>query len=114
MSAEARAPLLGHNLVRLLYLDEAGTDFKANFLCVAGVLVHDDIQWPEVERKMVALIEKHILPDARPGFYFHAKEIFHGSGYFDRKKPEWADNQKRYDVLCELAEIIDILKLPVV
>ena len=55
-----RAPLLGHNLVRLIYLDEAGSDRQAPFLCVAGVLVHGDSQWPEVDRRIEKLIEEYI------------------------------------------------------
>jgi hypothetical protein len=73
------APLRGHNLVRLVYLDEAGTDRSASFMCVAGVLVHGDIEWPEVDRRLVALVEKHIPPEDRLGFFFHATDIYHGS-----------------------------------
>ncbi|WGJ15501.1 DUF3800 domain-containing protein [Methylocapsa sp. D3K7] len=109
-----RAPLLGHNLVRLLYLDEAGSDFRAPYLCVAGVLVHGDSDWPEVDRRIATLIEKHVAPQDRLGFYFHAKDIFHGSGYFHRQKPEWAEEAKRHAVLCELAQIIDDINLPIV
>lgn len=108
------APLLGHNLVRLVYLDEAGTDVRAPVMCVAGVIIHGDEQWPEVDRRILALIDKHIEPDRRPGFVFHATDIFHGARYFDRRKPEWADPQKRLDLLDELAAIIRDLQLPVV
>lgn len=61
-------PLLGHNLVRLLYLDEAGTDHGASTLLVAGVLVHGDFEWPEIDRRIRALIEKYIPAIDRFGF----------------------------------------------
>jgi hypothetical protein len=109
-----RAPLFGHNLVRLLYLDDAGTDQHAPFLCVAGVMIHGDYEWPEVERRIVALIDKYIPESDQLGFVFHATDIFHGSGYFDRRKPEWADEGRRENLLNEMANIIDELSLPVV
>jgi Protein of unknown function (DUF3800) len=108
------APLLGTNLVRLLYLDDSGTDRQAPFLCVAGVLIHGDRQWPEVDKRIVSLIERYINPADRLGFVFHATDIFHGSGYFDRRKAEWADQVARFSILCELAAVIGDLSLPVV
>jgi Protein of unknown function (DUF3800) len=108
-----RAPLLGRNLVRLLYLDEAGTDQHAPWLTVAGVLVHGDCEWPEIDQRIAALIEKYIPPSDRVNFVFHATDIFHGSDYFDRRKPEWPEH-RRLALLNELANIIDELSLPVV
>lgn len=108
------APLLGHNLVRLLYLDEAGTDHDAPFLSVAGVLVHGDDEWPKVDQRIAGLVEKYIPERDRLGFVFHATDIYHGSGYFDRRKPEWADHIRRVTVLDDLADIIEDLHLPVV
>jgi hypothetical protein len=108
------APLAGDNLVRLLYLDEAGTEFRAAFLAVAGVLVHGDHQWPEVDRRIVALIKKYIPEPDRLGFVFHATDIFHGSHYFDRRKSEWDSTEKRWPILADLAQIIADLNLPVV
>ena len=76
--------------MRLLYLDEAGTDAGAPWMCVAGVLVHGDKEWPEVDLRIKALIDKYIPALHRDGFVFHATDVFrHGSGYFDRRKPEW-------------------------
>jgi hypothetical protein len=108
------APLHGHNLVRLLYLDEAGTDFAAPFLSVSGVLVHGDFEWPEIDKRILSLIEKYIPEQDRLGFYFHATDIFHGAGYFDRRKPEWESRDKRWAILLDLARIIEELSLPVV
>jgi len=105
---------LGKNLVRLLYLDEAGTDNRAPWMCVAGVLVHGDEDWPEIDRRVLALIDKYIPLQDRKGFVFHATDIFHGSGYLDRRKPEWDNETKRHPILYELVYIIDSLHLPIV
>jgi len=110
----ARAPLYGHDLVRLLYLDEAGSDFKAPFGCVAGVLVHGDGHWPEIDRRIAELIVKYVPPPDQDGFVFHATDVYHGSGYFDRRKPEWDRSEKRHPILCDLAKIIEDLALPIV
>ena len=40
-----RAPLLGQNLVRMVYLDEGGISHNEPVLCVAGVMIHGDRQW---------------------------------------------------------------------
>lgn len=109
-SSSERAPLLGNNLVRLLYLDEAGTDKSAPWMCVSGVLVHGDRQWPEIDRRILALVDKYIPEPERDGFVFHATDIFHGSGYFRRE--QWPVNV-RMAILAELASIIGDLKLPV-
>ena len=45
------------------------------------------------------------------GFVFHASDIFHGSGYFDRKI--WSQ-EKRLKILADIAAIIEVLYLPVV
>jgi hypothetical protein len=108
------APLLGHNLVRLVYLDEGGTDFKAPVLSVAGVLVHGDFEYPEIDKRILALIDKFIPEQDRLGFCFHATDIFHGSRYFDRRKPQWDSLEKRIPILDGLATIIDDLHLPIV
>lgn len=108
------APLLGRNLVRLIYLDEAGTDARAPILAVAGVLVHGDGQWPEIDRRILELIDKYVEEDHRPDFFFHATDIYHGSGYFDRRKPEWDTLEKRLPIITDLANIIADLSLPVV
>jgi len=100
--------------VRLVYLDESGSDLKAPNLCVAGVIVHGDQQWPEIDRRILALIDKYIPESDRPGFVFHATDIFHGSKYFDRRKPEWANQERRIGLLNDLSLIIEDLHLPVV
>lgn len=107
-------PLYGHNLVRLLYLDEAGTSSNASFLAVSGVIVHGDVEWPQVDARILALIDKYIPEQDRAGFVFHATDVFHGARYFDRRKPEWDSEKKRWPILLDLAQVIADLHLPVV
>jgi hypothetical protein len=109
-----RDPLLGHNLVRLVYLDEGGTDFRAPVLTVAGVLVHGDYEYPEIDKRILALIDQFIPEQDRLGFIFHATDVFHGSRYFDRRKPQWDTLEKRIPIIDGLAAIIDDLSLPIV
>lgn len=103
------APLLGHNLVRLLYLDETGTTRDATFLSVAGVIVHGDRQWPQVNERIAALIEKYVAAPRQTGFAFHATDIFHGKRYWHA-----IEQSTRLGVLLDMAAIIRDLRLPVV
>jgi Protein of unknown function (DUF3800) len=94
-----------------VYLDEAGISHRETALCVAGVLVHGDFESGAVEEQFDILVERYIPETDRLGFVFHAKDIFHGSGYFDRD--HWP-KETRFQILSDLAGIIDTLKLPVV
>jgi hypothetical protein len=100
--------------MRLVYLDEGGADFSAPVLVVAGILVHGDREYPEIDRRILALIDKFIPEQDRLGFVFHATDVFHGSRYFDRHKPEWNSIEKRLPIIDGLADIIEELHLPVV
>lgn len=106
-----RAPLLGQNLVRLIYLDEAGISAGELHLCVAGVIVHGDHEALAVQRKFDEIIERYIPEPDRPGFIFHATDVFHGSGYFERSR--W-DRITRLKILADMADIIGDLHLPIV
>lgn len=109
-----RRVYLGHKIVRSIYLDESGTHEKATFLSVAGVIIHPDQQWQAISDRLEALRHKHLPPEDQTGFAFHATDLFHGSRYFDRRHPKWADKDLRWSILAELAQIIDDLDLPVV
>jgi hypothetical protein len=103
----------GCNLVRLLYLDEAGSDFDAPTLVVAGVIVHGDREYPLIEAAFSALKDHYLPPEDRDGFIFHAKDIYHGSRYFHRAKLEWP-RERRIQLLRDLASVIDRFSLPVI
>lgn len=101
--------------MRLVYLDEAGTDHTAPVVGVGGVVIHGDRGWSHVDARIRGLINKYVTdPALREHFVFHAKDIYHGSKYFDRRKPEWADREKRNAVLWDLTTIIRDLNIPIV
>ncbi len=100
--------------MRLAYLDEAGTSRKEPALAVAGVIIDGDTQVMEVEKRIDLLRQRHIPEADWNKVILHATDIYHGKKYFDRRKPEWADDWKRWMILVELAGIIESLQLPIV
>lgn len=100
--------------MRLVYLDEAGTDFRTPVICVAGVIVHGDKQWLEIDRRILDLVDKYVEPQDRLGFIFHTTDVFHGSRYFDRRKPKWNDRESRLAILLDFNKILTDFELPVV
>ena len=100
--------------MRLAYLDEAGTSRKEPALAVAGVIISGDTQAMEVEKRIDLLRQRHIPEGDWDKVLFHATDIYHGKKYFDRRKPEWSDDWKRWIILVELAAIIETLELPIV
>ena len=71
-------------IVRLVYLDEAGTSNPKEepFLVVAGVAVNADRQFKEVEACLDSVLRKHVSePD---GIVFHTMELWHGTKQFHR------------------------------
>lgn len=106
-------PLAGDKWVRVLYLDEAGIGNIENdpFLVVAGVLIHADTQWMALAQRL-----ESILRDATPHgsalpSHLHAKDIFHGSGEFDRKL--WSGD-RRFGLLAQIAGLPAEFDIPVV
>jgi Protein of unknown function (DUF3800) len=99
--------------VRLAYLDEAGiSDVQQEpYLVVAGVILNGDQDWQPIERHLKSISRRHLPEDDRDGFIFHAKDIWHGAKYFDRRI--WL-RQKRMEILRELAEIPRRFHLPIV
>lgn len=112
MNAYPRAlgsPLEGNKLVRLVYVEEAGTSQKEPVLSVAAVIVDADRQLLAVERHIDKLVERWIPEHQREGFVFHATELFNGthggSGKpFERGHPDWPMS-KRLEIADSLAAI---------
>lgn len=98
--------------MRSVYLDESGiSNTKQDaFVVVAGVILHKDQQWSVLNEGFQAVIEQYVLAEKRAGFVFHAKDIWHGSGAFDRV----AYQQDRKAVLDALVSLVVKLQLPVV
>jgi Protein of unknown function (DUF3800) len=109
------SPLKGSKIVRLVYLDEAGISDRRQepHLVVAGVIVDADRKWKELETYFRNLAVA-CFPDGAVDphrFVFHAKDIWHGNGRFDRKK--WPRPQ-RLRLLSQLAQVPRLFELPIV
>lgn len=100
--------------MRLAYLDEAGISNPRQepYLVVAGIILNGDQDWQPLERHLRSIARRH-LPgsDGERGFIFHAKDLWHGSGYFDREK--WSRESRR-EILAELIRIPRKFHLPIV
>jgi hypothetical protein len=107
------APLsIWNRRVRLVYLDEAGVSkiSEEPYLVIAGVILNADQDWRPLQRHLQSIARKYIPSEDRDNIIFHAKDIFHGSGYFVREK--W-DRPKRMEILDSIAEIPQRFHLPV-
>jgi hypothetical protein len=107
--------LCGDRIVRLVYIDEPGISNPAHepFLVVAGVIVDADRKLVAVERHIEKLAARWIPEGQRPGFVFHATEIFNGGGkVFRRHDPSWPV-ERRLEIAASLAEIPRRFDLPV-
>lgn len=104
--------LKGDKLVRFAYLDEAGiSSFKHEPVAVvAGVIVHADRQWRSLYEHFEDLQNRFVPEENRDGFVFHAKDIWHGNGVFDRDK--WKGDRR--EVLRELCNTVRKFQLPVI
>ena len=108
-----RPSLDGDNLVRLIYLDEAGISNPAHepYLVVAGVIIHGDRQWKALDEDLWNLVCKYIPENDRKGFVFHAYELFSGGKYFNRET--WP-REKRWEILDAIIGLIEKYKIPIV
>jgi hypothetical protein len=108
-----RAPIVGNNLVRLLYLDEAGISKRDEepYLVVAGMIVHGDRDWKPLQARIDVLVREYIPEEDREDFVFHATELFSGGKYFTREK--WP-REKRWEILRKLVSIPHAMHLPVI
>ena len=97
--------------MQLVYMDEAGIANPKHepFMVVAGVLVNADQKWKALEQHFNELAAEFV-PDYEGGkFIFHAKDIWHGEGIYDREK--WGNN--RWELLKRLAAIPAKFALPI-
>jgi hypothetical protein len=99
-------------VVRIAFLDEAGRSRNEPIIVVAGIIVHGDRTYRELESRIRSIVNSFIPEADRDAFIFHAADIFHGTGYFkDRNK--WP-RELRWEKLHELASLPRILGMPVV
>jgi hypothetical protein len=105
--------LEGGSPVRLTYLDEAGISNPRQepYLVIAGIILHGDQHWRPLEEELRAIGRRYLPDEAKP--LFHAKDIFHGSGAFDRNNKKWP-RHRRWHLLAELCELPRKFDVPVV
>jgi hypothetical protein len=110
-------PLEGERLVRLVYVDEAGLSLTEPFVVVAAVIVDADKELHRLNYHLGYLIQKWIPAPQRPGFVFHAAQIFNGTARgsgkpFERDHPDWP-MEKRGAVAKDLAQIPQKFRLKI-
>lgn len=95
--------------VRLVYLDEAGisNNGSENTLVIAGCVIDMDLHWHPLRKQFESLVEKFVPPEHRPGFVFHAKDIWHGAKAFDRRAYA-GDRRAVLRSLCALIGELDV------
>jgi hypothetical protein len=97
--------------MRLVYLDEAGIGdiVREPHLIVTGAIIDADRQWKELEAYYRALAQDIFPNEPLDRFVFHAKDVFHGAGYFRR------ENFSRHDrmrILKRLAQVPAMFSIP--
>ena len=111
----------GNNLVRLVYLDEAGLSKPSEepFLVVAGAIVHADHKLTAIERHLDGIAARNIRGELLDGFVFHAHELFNGGGkVFKREKNEFIGpiewtRERRWALADDLAKIPAKFDIPI-
>ena len=101
-------PLVGDRLVRVIYVDETGHDARQRRCVVAGVIIDPDRQWRTLSVSIEALKE-NVPPEFRPGFIFHATDLFNGGKY----RGCW-EAQERWSLLESLVALPRKLSIPLV
>ena len=105
-------PLLGDNIVRMAFLDEAGIGDPRHepFVVVGGILLNADKQWKAVEKRLEELWYEHMPQDCPDGYPFHATELFSGGKVFTRER---YDREARWAILEKILAIPAEFNLPV-
>lgn len=102
-------------ILRHVYFDEAGLANPKHepFTVVAGVMLHVDDQYNPIQKYLLGMADDLVGPSReRPiDFVFHAKDLWHGSGFFPRNK--WTLS-KRLEILGHLADIPGKFDLPII
>jgi hypothetical protein len=91
-------------LSHFVYLDEAGVANPENdpHVVVLGAIIHGDKQWKKIERHLASLVQKHIRPEHRTDFYFHAKELRYGSKRIPRDSYSRQQQDEIFRDICSI------------
>jgi Protein of unknown function (DUF3800) len=101
----SRVALDGDKAVRFVYVDESGISANESVLVVAGIVIEADSQWKVVQQYLEDLVSKYVREEDRPGFFFHASDLFHGSGKI------WG-NREIYSVAHSREALKALLNIP--
>ncbi len=93
-------PLDGDKIVRLIYMDEAGTSAKEPVSVVASVIVDANTQWKVLADALEEAFDELVPDKFRSGFVFHAKELIGGKRY----QQEWPFSE-RFALVCRVASL---------
>lgn len=101
--------------MRHVYFDEAGIgnpDIEP-YTVVAGVMLHVDNLYTPIQKYLLDMADDLIGSSLeRPlDFTFHAKELWHGTGFFPRD--DWSLD-KRLEILGYLADVPQMFNLPII
>lgn len=100
--------LKGDNLVRYIYIDEAGISAQEPVTVVVGIIIHADTQWKSAESKIAKLFNDGIPECHKHNFIFHAKSIWGSKKY----RENWS-RQDRLNFLCSMMKIPRELNIPI-
>lgn len=89
--------------MRFIYVDEAGVSAAEPVTVVVGVVVHADNHWKVAESRIKQILDAFVPAEQRPGFIFHAKEMYSGGKQVDRRK---------WDLGRRIAFIKEMVALP--
>jgi hypothetical protein len=98
-------------LVRVIYIDEAGSSMEEPVFTWASTIVKDSV-WLKVERKANHIIETLVPEELRSDFQFHAYDIFSGNNNWGL----WRNrNGKalRFEILKQFVRLIPKYRLPI-
>ncbi len=104
--------LASWNVTRFVHMDEAGIAHHDPHCVEAGVIIHADRQWKELEWQVLQLRQRLVPQEYRRDFVFHAKDIFNGGcKYFSRERfPNPLDRAK---VVASVASLTTDHALPI-
>ena len=104
--------LQGTDLSRHIYLDESGISQDRKILVVGGVIIDPDREYNLLEQYLDALAKEYAPPEHYlPGFPLHAKDLFHGTGVWDKRT---YPRERSIELLKRLVGIPALTGLPVV
>jgi hypothetical protein len=99
-------------LVRVIYIDEAGSSPQEPVFTWAAIVVKDR-QWLKIEKLALDIIDTMVPRELRDNFEFHACDLFTGAGVWDRWRHA-TGKALRFAILESFLRLIRRYRLPIV